>query len=111
MTLVYDSLIKTNVIQTFNSVERLPNRPTSYLSVSDEGLLYIIDKKSEMEKANEELNHLQLLDENKQGDNFELEGNGKEPIGRNDLTIKIHPSGSKITGSKKRAITNKFSPY
>jgi hypothetical protein len=58
----YDSLIKTNFSQTFNSASKINtnNNENYYLFASDQGNIYLLDKKNELEKT---IDYLNMFDE------------------------------------------------
>jgi len=93
------SIINTNVIQTFNSIDKFPISDNHYVGVSDEGLLYIIDKSNEIEKTIEIVNEMSLLEELEDTN----QSNGKD---KNESL-----NSNKNNRKKTNRFSNKFTPY
>ncbi len=88
------SIINTSITQSFNSIDKFPVSDCHYVAVSDEGILYILDKSSEVDKTIETINEMKLLDE--------LEDSLVE-----DKNI----AKNKIDKKKTNRFTTKFTPY
>lgn len=86
---VSQSIINTDVIQSFNSIDKIHVSDNHYVAVSDEGLLYLIDKSNEIDKTAEIINEMSLLEE--------IEETGV--------------SSSKTNKKKSNKFSNKFTPY
>jgi hypothetical protein len=93
------SIINTNVAQTFNSIDKFPISNNHYVAVSDEGLLYIIDKSNEIDKTIEIINEMSLLEEL---EDINVSNN-------KDKNSSINPN--KINKKKTNRFSNKFTPY
>ena len=86
---VSQSVINTDFIQSFNSIDKIHVNDDHYVAVSDEGLLYLIDKSNEIDKTAEIINEMSLLEE--------IEEKGV--------------SSSKANKKKPNKFSNKFTPY
>jgi hypothetical protein len=98
-TIGSQSIINTNVIQTFNSIDKIPISDNHYVAVSDEGLLYIIDKSNEVEKTMEIINEMSLLEE--------LEDTNQS----NNKDKNSSLNSNKNNKKKTNRYSNKFTPY
>ena len=88
-SVVSQSVINTDVIQSFNSIDKIHVTDNHYVAVSDEGLLYLIDKSNEIEKTAEIINQMSLL----------------EDLEETEVNY------SNTNKKKSNKFTNKFTPY
>jgi len=93
----FDTLLKTGFTQSFNSVGRISSnqKDSQYVAVSDEGLLYIIEKQNEAEKAESYLKELMIVDD----------------IEEEKEDLKINQSKIKSNNKNRSKNGNKFNPY
>lgn len=91
-----DSIIKSMTSQTFNSIAKIPNENEIYISVTDEGNLYLINQQSQEEKQKLIINELNELDSMMIDDD-------------KNLDTRINSNHS--TKKKSNKFSNKFNPY
>ncbi len=112
---IINSIINTNILHSFNAIERVPNCESTYIVVSDEGILSIIDKKSESDKNKDLIEDLKVLDD--QQDDLSDNTNDTQKFGgfnsgNNNNFGKFNANANSMTGKKKDISNlNKFSPY
>jgi len=102
-------------VHSFNAIEKIPNCESTYIVVSDEGILSIIDKKTESEKNKDLFADLKILDE--QQDDLSDNTNDTQKFGgfntaKNSNFGKFNINTNSMTAKKKDISNlNKFSPY